>query len=266
MCRLLSLFLLMSTGLVGAASAGTGASSGETRSIVSHNKGSVHQPIDHAVGRVAVSEVTPDLMSRAIQKYLEDEWVHKIKTVTVSVLEPSDPMQVSGGAVELRVIPGSSEESPGRRVFQVEAVINGKPGKIVQVLADVAASIDAVVPSRLVKTDELIQAGDLKTARTRVYQVNHPFVTDQSEVIGRSATRPLPPDAPLRSAFVRLPLVVKKGDRVLIQAQRGGLSIRAYGITKSSGQVGQSITVANLDSGRELRATVVAPSIVQVEF
>jgi flagella basal body P-ring formation protein FlgA len=61
-------------------------------------------------------------------------------------------------------------------------------------------------------------------------------------------------------------LVVKKGDRVLIQAQRGGLSIRAYGITKSSGQVGQSIMVANLDSGRELRATVVAPSIVQVEF
>jgi flagella basal body P-ring formation protein FlgA len=148
----------------------------------------------------------------------------------------------------------------------VEAVTNSKLRKTVQVLADVTAMIDAVVPGRFLRTDEVIEAGDLKTARTRVYQVNHPFVTDQSEVIGRSATRPLPPDAPLRSAFVKLPLVVKKGDRVLIQAQRGGLSIRAYGITKSSGQVGQSIMVANLDSGRELRATVVAPSIVQVEF
>ncbi|UVT14570.1 MAG: flagellar basal body P-ring formation protein FlgA [Nitrospira sp.] len=266
MFRVLSLILLMSTGLVGGASAATGASSGDARSVASQNRAPVHQQIEPAAGRAAVGEVTPDRMMQVIQKYLEDEWAHKIKTVSVSVLEPSDPIQVSGSLVELRVIPGSTEESPGRRIFQVEAVTNNKLRKTVQVLADVTAMIDAVVPGRFLRTDEVIEAGDLKTARTRVYQVNHPFVTDQSEVIGRSATRPLPPDAPLRSAFVKLPLVVKKGDRVLIQAQRGGLSIRAYGITKSSGQVGQSIMVANLDSGRELRATVVAPSIVQVEF
>jgi flagella basal body P-ring formation protein FlgA len=65
---------------------------------------------------------------------------------------------------------------------------------------------------------------------------------------------------------VKLPLIVKKGDRVLIEARRGGLSIQTYGITKASGQVGQTIMVANLDSGRELRAKVVAPSLVQVDF
>jgi flagella basal body P-ring formation protein FlgA len=65
---------------------------------------------------------------------------------------------------------------------------------------------------------------------------------------------------------VKLPLVIKKGDRVLIEARRGGLSIRAYGVTKSSGQIGQTVMVANLDSGRELRAKVVAPSLVEVEF
>ena len=151
-------------------------------------------------------------------------------------------------------------------MFHVEAVANGKPRKTIQVVADIAAMIDAVVVTRFLKTDELIEMGDLKTVGMRVHQVNHPFITDQGEVIGKSASRPLPPDTPLRPAFVKLPLVIKKGDRVLIEARRGGLSIRAYGVTKSSGQVGQTVMVANLDSGRELRAKVVAPSLVEVEF
>jgi flagella basal body P-ring formation protein FlgA len=37
-------------------------------------------------------------------------------------------------------------------------------------------------------------------------------------------------------------------------------------VTKASGHVGQTVMVANLDSGRELRAKIVAPGIVQVEF
>lgn len=216
--------------------------------------------------RNGTSEATPDLLRAAVQKYLEGEWKqHKIATVSVAVLEPADPVAVPDGSIGLHVIPGSTESGPGRRMFRVAAT-NGKSTKTVQVVADVTAMIDAVVPNRFLKADERIEVGDVKTVRMRVHQVNHSFITDENEVIGMSAARPLPPDVPLRQAFVRLPLVVKKGDRVLIEAQRGGLSIRTYGITKSSGQVGQTITVANLDSGRELTAKVVGPSLVQVEF
>jgi flagellar basal body P-ring formation protein FlgA len=168
--------------------------------------------------------------------------------------------------VELHIVPGPADEGLGRRMFHVEAVANGKLQKTIRVVADIAAMIDAVVATRFLKTDEVIDIGDLKTVGMRAHQINHPFITDQNEVIGKSASRPLPPDTPLRPAFVKLPLVVKKGDRVLIEARRGGLSIRAYGVTKSSGQVGQTVMVANLDSGRELRAKVVAPSLVEVEF
>jgi flagellar basal body P-ring formation protein FlgA len=212
-----------------------------------------------------MSEVTAELLSVTVQKYLENEWRQKVATVSVTVLEPTDPVAIPGGPVDLQVIPSPTEGGPGRCMFRVAAT-NGKARMIIQVVADVTATIDAVVPNRFLKADELIDVGDTKTVRVRVHQVNHPFIMAESEVIGMSAARPLPPDVPLRRAFVRLPLVVKKGDRVLIEAQRGGLSIRTYGITKSSGQVGQTITVVNLDSGRELTAKVVGPSLVQVEF
>lgn len=240
--------------------------SGEPRSTSVVSRSPIQRTADTVVVRAAVSEVTPDLIRKAIQTHLESEWGHKVKTVHVTVLDPADPVIIPGGAVELHIIPNPMEEGLGRRQFHVEAVTNGKPRKTIQVTADIVAMVEAIVVTRFLKTDELIDMGDLKTVGMRVHQVNHPFITDQGEVVGKSASRPLPPDTPLRPAFVKLPLVVKKGDRVLIEARRGGLSIRAYGVTKSNGQLGQTVMVANLDSGRELRAKVVAPSLVEVEF
>ena len=240
--------------------------SGESRSISSASRGPVHRATDIVVDRVAVSEVNPDLIRKAIQKHLESEWGHKVKTIQVTVLEPADPVMIPGGTVELQVIPNSMEEGLGRRMFHVEAVANGKSRKTIQVVADIAAMIDAVVVTRFLKADELIDMSDLKTVGLRVHQINHPFMIDQGEVIGKSASRPLPPETPLRPAFVKPPLAIKKGDRVLIEARRGGLSIRANGVTKANGHVGQTVMVTNLDSGRELRAKVVAPSLVEVEF
>jgi flagella basal body P-ring formation protein FlgA len=240
--------------------------SGEPRAMPPASRSPIHRAADTVVTRAAVSEVTPDLIGKAIQKHLESEWGGKVKTVSVTVLDPADPVMTPGGMVKLHIIPNPTEEGLGRRAFHVEAVANGKPRKTIQVVADIAAMIDAVVATRFLRADEVIDRGDLKTVEMKVHQMNHPFMTDPGEVIGKSASRPLPPDIPLRPAFVKLPVVIKKGDRVLIEARRGGLSIRAYGVTKSNGQLGQTVMVANLDSGRELRAKVVAPSLVEVEF
>ncbi len=262
---LLIMIMLLLPGIFGVTKAMAGPS-GESRLTSPASRSPIHRAIDTVVTRGAVSEVTPDLIGKAIQKHLESEWGGKVKTVSVTVLEPADSMMISGGMVELQVINNSAGESLGRRMFHLEAAVHGKPRQTIQVVADIAAMIDAVVATRFLKTDELIDAGDLKTVEMRVYQMKHPFITDRSEVIGKSAARPLPPDIPLRPAFVKLPVVIKKGDRVLIEARRGGLSIRAYGVTKSNGQLGQTVMVANLDSGRELRAKVVASNLVEVEF
>lgn len=262
---LLIVIMLLLPGIFGVTTAIAG-SSVESRSTSPTSRSPIHRATDSVVTRAAVSEVTPDLIRKAIQKHLESEWGGKVKTVQVTVLEPADSVMISGGMVELQVIDNPAGESLGRRMFHLEAAVHGKPRQTIQVVADIAAMIDAVVATRFLKTDELIDAGDLKTVEMRVYQMKHPFITDRSEVIGKSAARPLPPDVPLRPAFVKLPVVIKKGDRVLIEARRGGLSIRAYGVTKSNGQLGQTVMVANLDSGRELRAKVVASNLVEVEF
>lgn len=225
-----------------------------------------HRPHEGGVIRPAEREISGDLLTKTIRGYLETEWGRRVKDVQVTVLDPSEPIKVPSGDMELHVVPVSNDERPGRRMFQMAVNVNGKSWNTVEVLADVAAMIDALAPNRPLKSDEIIDGQDLKTVRMRTHQFSHPFITDREEVIGKSAARPLPADVPFRAGFLKAPVLIKKGDRVMIEAKRGGLSIQAYGVTKSSGRIGQTVMVSNLDSGRELQARIVGPGLVQVEF
>ena len=238
----------------------------DTRSVAMSTMGQGPRSVEKDPERMATRELSAELLQGAIQRYLEQSWAQRVTTISVTVLDPSEAITMPAGIAEFQVLPTHTDDGLGRRLFHVAVAVSGKPWKTVPVLADVSAMIDAIVPTRLLRSEELIDGTDLKTVRIRIHQVNHPFVTDRGEIIGKSAARPLPPEMPLRPAFVKVPLLVKKGDRVMIEARRGGLSIQTYGITKASGQLGQTIMVANLESGRELRAKVIAPSLVQVEF
>lgn len=225
-----------------------------------------HRSHEGGAIRPAEREISGELLTKTIRGYLEAEWGRRVKDVQVTVLDPAEPIKVPSGDMELHVVPVSNDERLGRRTFQMAVNVNGKSWNTVEVLADVAAMIDALAPNRSLKSDEIIDGQDVKTVRMRTHQLSHPFITDREEVIGKSAARPLPADVPFRAGFLKAPVLIKKGDRVMIEAKRGGLSIQAYGVTKSSGRVGQTIMVGNLDSGRELQAKIVGPGLVQVEF
>ena len=257
------LMLGMVSGLPSAPVCGAAADhSGTTPVLLALN----NQASDSGAGRSASGVLIPETIGKSIQAYLEGEWGTQVQSVQVAVLSPSESMGVPAGKITLRVMQARSGDGIGRRMFHVAVMVNGKSWKAIEVYADVTATIDAILLNRSLRSDEVIDVLDLKTAPVRITQLAHPFLTDQDAVVGKSAARPIPADVPLRQAFVKAPVVLKKGDRVMVEAKRGGLSIQTYGVTKSSGSVGQTIMVTNPDSGRELRAKVVAPGLVEVEF
>lgn len=260
-CLVVVMFLLSETSWVV-----TPAEAGRSEAMSVSPAAPGHRSHEGGVVRPAEREISGDLLAKTIRGYLEAEWGRRVKDVQVTVLDPSEPIKVPSGDMELHVVPLSNDERLGRRMFQMAVSVNGKPWNTVEVWADVAAMIDALALSRSLKSDEIIDSQDLKTVRMRTHQLSHPFITDREEAIGKSAARPLPADVPLRAGFLKAPVLIKKGDRVMIEAKRGGLSIQACGVTKSSGRVGQTIMVGNLDSGRELQAKIVGPGLVQVEF
>lgn len=232
------------------------------------------QPGDSPVSVIRVGEIPqrgrhliqPEHLRRAILRHLEQELGDKVREVQVAVIEPQEPIAISAGRIDIAVLPSVREEGLGRRMFHLQLSNNGRPLETVEVLSDVAGFADVVVPSRLIKIDEVIDAEDVTVSRVRLLDLKQQFVTDPNEVIGKSAVRPLQSQLPIRLASVKKPYAVRKGDRVTIEAKGAGLSIQAIGITKSAGELGQMVTVTNSDSGKELRAKVVGPGVVHVDF
>jgi flagella basal body P-ring formation protein FlgA len=208
----------------------------------------------------------PERIRDAIQTYVRNELAGRALDCQVTVGEPQEPVVVPAGTLDIKVSGGGAEDPLGRRTFLVHVAVNGRLVRSIEATADVAAVLEVVVPVRLIKADEQIEPDDVTTDRMVVFDLKQAVATDPAEVVGKAAMRPLAPQSPIRLTAVRRPFAVHKGDRVTIEARQGGLAIQTVGVTKSHGELGQTITVSNVDSGKELRAKIVGPGVVRVDF
>lgn len=216
--------------------------------------------------RPTVHQLHPEHIQRSILRVLEQEMAGKVRAIHAVVVDPIDPIKIPFGDLDLRVSSNGAVEGLGRRAFHVQVNLNGKLWQTIDAIADVSASIDAVVPTRVIQVDSVVDAEDVAVHRVKLMDLDHQLITDVKDVIGKSAARPLQTNNPIRLGMVKKPYAVRKGDRVSIEARHGGLSIQVVGLAKSSGELGQTATVANVDSGKELRAKIVGPGAVRVEY
>jgi len=219
-----------------------------------------------AAPKPTTQDVTVEQIQLTLQRYVEKRFEGKVSDVQVQVLNWAEPVTVPAGLLEARVAARGLDEGLGRRLFQMELSVDGTRVQTLKVMADVTASAEVVTAVRYLKPEETIQAEDLKVARIQLPALVHDFAFDPEAVIGKRVVRPLRTDAPVRMSALSVPFVIKRGDQVTIEVKHGGLLIQASGTTKASGQIGQSITVINLDSGKEIRGKVVGPGVVRVGF
>lgn len=238
--------------------------------------GANHKPSKEAAAEVsqssrdkpkpATQEASVEQIRLTLQRYVEKLVEGKVGEVQVRLLNLADPITVPAGLLEVRVTGRALDEGLGRRIFQMALAVDGTPVQTLKVVADVSATAEVVTASRYIKPEETIQAEDLTLTTVQLPALVHDFVIDPGAAVGKRAVKPLRADTPVRLSAISAPFVIKRGDQVTIEVKHGGLLIQASGLTKSGGQVGQSITVTNLDSGKEIRGKVVGPGVVRVEF
>jgi flagellar basal body P-ring formation protein FlgA len=224
-------------------------------------------PVIKSDARTRTQQVTPDQMQQAILDYMRSHKEETVADVQVHLLEPEETISLPIGALGIRVVPNPvAADGYGRRQIDVALSLHGKVIQTVRALADVTALIDVPVATRAIRTDETIQADDVTFTRIPLIATARQYATNLDEVIGKRAARPLAPHAPINVSALGQPFLVRKGDHVTIEAKRKGLLVQTIGITKAVGLVGQMVTVTNQDSGKDLRAKVVGPGLVRVEF
>lgn len=180
-----------------------------------------------------------------------------------AVADPLDPrvrLAKCGQALAVTVPFG---RKPAGRITAEVSCPGPAPWKI-YVPVRLAVYNQVLVASRVLPRDSLLTAGDISLAEADVSRLDYGYLTAPEHVIGRRLRRPLTEGEPLTPGNLEIEPLIKRGQRVTLEATSGGLTVRTAGIAKSDGLQGQVIKVENLNSQREIQAVVRSAKSVEV--
>ncbi|MEA3544552.1 MAG: flagellar basal body P-ring formation chaperone FlgA [Thermodesulfobacteriota bacterium] len=174
------------------------------------------------------------------------------------------PYRVPAGQITHQIIPAKPGIIGSNRMTLMTRV-NGRIINNQSLGVKLEALAKVVVATGTLRRGTILDGDDVELRYQDITQLKTPIFLI-GDVIGKRLKRSIRLGQPLQRKLVEFPPVIKRGERVLIQAHSQGLMLTAAGEAKQDGRAGEAIRVINSNSRKEVLCQVVAPGLVKVEF
>ncbi|KJZ14670.1 flagellar protein [Marinomonas sp. S3726] len=124
-------------------------------------------------------------------------------------------------------------------------------------------AIKAIAPIRRKQT---IDASNTVLDKVDLTQVRGQVYSPSSPPYGLIAKRNININTFITKELTELPIIVKRGQNVLISAQSGLINVKMNGVAAEDGTLGQQIKVKNVSSGRFVYGKVVSEAEIRVNY
>mgnify|MGYP000008093747 CR=1 FL=1 len=122
----------------------------------------------------------------------------------------------------------------------------------------------AIVPVTIIYPGQQIEGGQIHTVDVTNPNLMEGYAREASEVEGMITTKTLLPGRTIMISALRKPYTVKRGDKIVLVYDNGGLRITASGTPLADALTGDLIKVRNTDTGVILSGTVMADGTILV--
>jgi flagella basal body P-ring formation protein FlgA len=109
-----------------------------------------------------------------------------------------------------------------------------------------------------------VSADDVQLSDTNVTQLTGQYLTSLDEVIGKDVKRAIASGSPVLDQQLEPPLLVRRGESVVISAASDIIAVKVAGIALTDGRLGEQIRIKNLSSTRIVQAKIVGPGQAEV--
>lgn len=123
-----------------------------------------------------------------------------------------------------------------------------------------------VKTSRSIVAGQILEEQDLTVVTERLFDSGKDLLMDKGEAQGKRALRSLDAGQMVERKMIEDPPLVKKGERVRIEAASRQIRVTTMGRVLQDGRAGEQVKVINLMSGKEIYATVNGAGTVAVSF
>ncbi len=121
-----------------------------------------------------------------------------------------------------------------------------------------------VTTTKPIARNQILGADDLDLREADISQLRGGYFFALDEVIGMVAKRNLIANKAIDSQQLKPPIMIKKGEAVILNASTSGLTVKMPGVALNDGRHGEQISVRNTQSKRIVDAKVIAPGQVAV--
>jgi flagella basal body P-ring formation protein FlgA len=135
-----------------------------------------------------------------------------------------------------------------------------------QVAAQVRVFRDVAVASRNMTRGATISTSDVSVHEVDVSTIRGQIIESAGIAVGMQLKRAINTGDVLSMDMLITPLMVKRGDTVVVTAERAGVVIRQQGVALQDGEAGKQIQVRNTSSDRIVHAIVTGMGEATVIF
>lgn len=182
--------------------------------------------------------------------------------VTVSHLDPRIRLDLCDG--EITQVIGSPR--PYRSNLSVKMRCDGSKPWTIYIPAKIDTLANIAVLSKSLKRGDIISPDDVELTLMNTAQAGYGYISDLNRVIGMELKRRLQVGSAVRTSHLKAPEVVRKGDKVLLEASTAGISVVTNAKALTAGRLGEQIQVVNIKSNRVVDAEVMGPGRVRVSL
>ncbi|WP_290705596.1 flagellar basal body P-ring formation chaperone FlgA [Amphritea sp.] len=160
--------------------------------------------------------------------------------------------------------PISFVHAPGSSPRVSVKAICSRPAWTIFISATVEQWQQIVVSSRALSKGTILGDSDTYLREFDLKRLTSPYFSDPAELVGREIKRAIASNQVISPSLVEKKLLIRKGDLVYIEANKGAMSIRMTGTAKQNGSLGEQISVTNTRSGKTIRGYVKSRGIISV--
>lgn len=138
------------------------------------------------------------------------------------------------------------------------------PPQRVRVTGQIHEMVDVPVLARPVAAGEVLSADDIRWTTVRGQTLQKNVVLAADDLVGMTPKRTLRAGAPISGADISRPIMVGKGEIVIMAVQTPQMLLTARGQALTNGGKGDVIRIANIQSRNIVEAVVTGPGQVAV--
>jgi|GEM_PF-577082 flagella basal body P-ring formation protein FlgA len=212
----------------------------------------------------AQTDTARQALEFAAMSALQQQWQNSEGRVEIQLANLDPRLQIPACPAPLEAQVRSQNPNGGR--VTVRVACQGAAPWTRHIAATVDIFQPVIVASAALSRGTRLTLADLSLEEQNVSQLRGRVYSSPEDLIGMELQRSLSPGTPVTDALIQKPVLVKRGETVVLTATRGGVSIRQTATAMQDGRKGQQISVRNTSTDRTIRAIVTGTGEADVVF